>query len=211
METRDPRVDNYIARSAPFARPILRRIRRVVHAACPGAAETIKWGVPFFEHKGTLCYMAAFKARCALGFWKQSLMIGSIRAAAQAGKRANRSGRSAMGQFGRIAAVADLPGGKTLARLVREAAALNEQGIKRPARTRKAKDRALPVPSWFMTALRRNRKALATFEGFSWSNRKDYVEWVSEAKREETRKRRLSTAIVWLAAGKPHNWKYIRR
>jgi len=203
MGKRDPRVDLYIGRSAGFARPILRHIRKTVHAACPGVEETLKWSFPHFMYKGMLCGMAAFKTHCALGFWKQPLMAGRIKAAAKAGG-------SAMGQFGRLAAVTDLPNARTLARLVREAARLNEQRVKRPARVAVKKNRRLKVPAYFVAALRRNRKATATFEGFSYTNKKDYVEWVTEARQAETRRRRLSTAIAWMAEGKPRNWKYIR-
>ncbi len=203
MGKRDPRVNAYIARSAPFARPILRHIRKVVHAACPAVEETIKWSFPHFMHEGMLCSMAAFKNHCALGFWKQPLLAGHIKAAAKAGG-------SAMGQFGRLCAVADLPDANTLARLVREAAALKEQGAERSVRAKPKKHRRLTVPAYFVTALRRNKKAMATFEGFSYTNRKDYVEWVTEARQEKTRRRRLSTAIAGMTEGKPRNWKYIR-
>jgi hypothetical protein len=201
MGKRDPRVDAYIARAAPFARPILRHLRRVVHAACPGVEETLKWGFPHFMHRGILCSMAAFKAHCAFGFWKGRLLADRIRAAV-------RTGEPAMGQFGRLTEIGDLPGETTLARLVRQAATINDRGAGRPARAKADWRRRLTVPPDFLAALGRHRRALATFQAFSFSNRRDYVEWVAGARREKTRRRRLTTAIAWLAEGKVRNWKY---
>jgi uncharacterized protein YdeI (YjbR/CyaY-like superfamily) len=204
MGKKDPRVDAFIKKSAGFARPILAHMRKVVHAGCPGVEETLKWGFPHFMHKGILCSMASFKGHCAFGFWKETLLadMKPIRDAA---------GDQAMGQFGRITALSDLPDEKTLIRLVSEAAALNDQGIKAPRRARPKTARTIRVPDYFMSALRRNRKALATFEGFNYSRKKDYVEWVTEARREETRNNRLETAVAWMAEGKERNWKYIRQ
>lgn len=203
MGTRDPRVDAYIARSAEFARPILSHLRRLVHAACPEVEETVKWSFPHFMYKGMLCSMAAFKEHCAFGFWKERLLAEKLAVLAKGEK-------PAMGQFGRITAIRDLPDEKILLRLVKEAAALNEKGVKLPARGKPKSRKELKIPDYFMAAVRENRKALATFEGFSYSNKKEYVEWVTEAKGEETRKRRLDTAIAWMAEGKVHNWKYVK-
>ena len=204
MGTKDPRVDAYIAKSAEFARPVLRHLRKVVHAGCPDVEETLKWSAPHFMHKGMLCGMASFKGHCAFGFWKERLLAARIKTATSAGK-------TAMGQFGRITSIADLPDEASLIRLVQVAASLNEQGIKSPRRARPKGNRILRVPDYFMSALRRNRKALATFDGFTYSNRKEYVEWVVEARQEETRSRRLKTAIAWMAEGKARNWKYIKK
>jgi uncharacterized protein YdeI (YjbR/CyaY-like superfamily) len=200
MGTKDERVDAYIARSAGFARPILKHLRKVVHAGCPGVEEAIKWGFPHFLYKGMLCSMASFKEHCSFGFWKGSLLEddGTL----------EKVGRTAMGHLGRITTIADLPAEKVLLQYVRQAMALNDQGVKVPSRPKPRGDRTLEVPGDFMAALRANRKALATFNGFSYSHRKEYVEWVSEAKRDETRRRRLETAIGWLAEGKARNWKY---
>ena len=155
-------------------------------------------------YKGMLCGMAAFKEHCAFGFWKEKLLRDRIEGLAVAD-------RSAMGQFGRIAAISDLPDERTLLSLVREAVALNDRGIKAPARSRSKGNRRLTVPDYFAGALRRNRKALATFEQFSTTNKREYVDWVVEAKGEETRQRRLDTAITWMAEGKIRNWKYMRK
>ncbi len=204
MGNKDPRVDAYIARSAGFARPILVHLRTLVHAACPEVEETLKWSSPHFMYKGMLCGMAAFKEHCAFGFWKEKLLRDRLEGLAVAD-------RSAMGQFGRIAAISDLPDERTLLSLVREAVALNDRGIKAPARSRLKGNRRLKVPDYFAGALRRNRKALATFEQFSTTNKREYVDWVVEAKGEETRQRRLDTAITWMAEGKIRNWKYMRK
>jgi uncharacterized protein YdeI (YjbR/CyaY-like superfamily) len=204
MATKDPRVDAYIARSADFAKPILAHLRKVVHAGCPGVEETLKWGFPHFMYKGILCSMASFKGHCAFGFWKEALLRDRHKALA-------RDVEPAMGQFGRIAAVSDLPAESLLLGLVKEAAALNDRGVKRPAGRKPERDRTLVVPDYFMDTLRTSKKALATFEGFSNSNRRDYVEWITGAKGEETRKRRLDTAVAWMAEGKVRNWKYIRK
>ena len=204
MAKKDPRVDAYIDRSAEFARPILKHLRKVVHTGCPGVEETLKWGFPHFDYKGMMCSMAAFKHHCAFGFWKWSLIRGKSAGGA-------RLVESAMGQFGRITRRADLPGEQTLLRLVKKAAALNEQGVKLPPRARPKANRKLEVPEFLLRALRKNRRALATFEGFSYSHRKDYVEWLTEARTEDTRKRRLETAVGWMAQGKARNWKYAKK
>jgi uncharacterized protein YdeI (YjbR/CyaY-like superfamily) len=190
MPKQDPRVDAYIAKSADFAKPILKRIRKLVHAACPDVTETMKWNMPFFEHKGSLCGMAAFKQHCALMFWKGRLFLGKER-----------------DKFRRITSPADLPGDKILTGHIRKAVELNETGVKNPART-KSKAKKVVVPDYFLAALRKNQKALVAFENFSPSCQREYVEWITEAKREETRARRMQTTIQWLAAGKSRNWKY---
>jgi len=198
MGRKDPRVDAYIDRARDFARPVLRHLRAVVHGACPEVEETIKWGFPHFQYRGVLCSVAAFKAHCAFGFWKGKLVLGDAASGA------------AMGQFGRITAVSDLPSRAALAKLVRRAAALNEQGVAAPRSRTGASRPAPPVPPVLAAALRKDRKAAATFEGFSPSARRDYVEWITGAKGQETRRRRLATAVEWMAEGRPRNWKYAR-
>ncbi len=200
MGKKDPRVDAYIAEAAPFARPILAHLRRVVHRACPEVEETIKWGMPSFEYRGILCGMAAFKRHCTFGFWKSKLMDdphGVLEAA----------GKTAMGNLGCVSRLSDLPAQRLLTSYVKQAAKLNEQGVKLPA-TARAKPRRVTVPADLKSALARNKKARATFESFPPSHKREYVEWVTEAKREETRVRRLRTAVQWMAQGKSRNWKY---
>jgi uncharacterized protein YdeI (YjbR/CyaY-like superfamily) len=195
MADKDPRVDAYIKRAAPFARPILKRLRKIVHTGCPDVEETIKWNFPFFERKGIICFVSAFKEHCAFGFWKGSLIFGAKH-------------KGAMGHFGRIASINDLPDSKTLAGYVRKAAKLNETGVKKSRPRSRAKQK-VSVPADLKAALQKNSKAKKTFENFSYSHKKEYVQWITDAKREETRKRRLQTAIQWLAQGKPQNWKYL--
>jgi len=196
----DPRVDAYIAAKADFARPILEHLRAVVHAACPDVAETIKWGMPFFERAGRpLAHMAAFKQHCAFGFWQGSQVVG-------AGRRAE-----AMGQFGRIATLADLPPARELEALVERAVALIEGGT-RPARARKtAGAKPAPEPPPDLTAAwRRNAAARRGYAALPPSHQREYVDWITEAKRAPTRARRVAQAIEWLAEGKSRNWKYER-
>ena len=166
MGTRDRRIDAYIAGSAGFAKPILTRLRKVVHAGCPDVEEAIKWGFPHFMYKGILCSMASFKEHCAFGFWKGSLIQD---------KALEKVGKTAMGHLGRITSVEDLPAEKVLLRYIKKAMALNVEGAKVPSRARPRGDRTLTVPADLMAALRKNRKALATFNRFNYSNRKEYV------------------------------------
>ncbi len=198
MSTRDPRIDAYIAKSADFAKPILTHLREMVHTACPAVEETMKWSFPHFMYEGMLCSMASFKAHCAFGFWKGSLIL-----------EANGRSTEAMGQFGRITSLGELPSRKVLTGYIKKAMALNEQGIKAPTRVKRAPMPAATVPKDLAAVLGRNTKARATFEGFSPSHRREYVDWITEAKSEATRQRRLETAIGWMAEGKSRNWKYI--
>jgi hypothetical protein len=204
MGKKDPRIDAYIAKSAPFARPILKHLRRLVHTGCPDVEETLKWSMPSFQYKGILCGMAAFKQHCTFGFWRGALLADQAAGAFE-------SREEAMGQFGRITALSDLPSDRVLIGLVKKAVALHDRGAKVAAKPRPAGNRELKVPAWFMTALRGNPRALATFKGFTYSHRKEYVEWVTEAKTEATRERRLETTVEWLSEGKPRHWKYARR
>jgi uncharacterized protein YdeI (YjbR/CyaY-like superfamily) len=201
MGRKDPRVDAYIAKAQPFARPILTHIRKAVHAACPDVEETMKWSFPHFDYKGMLCSMASFKAHCAFGFWKASLLKDSGIPATSA---------EAMGQFGRLTSVAELPSEKVLGALVRRAASLNDEGVRAPRR-KAAPKKPIDVPDELVAALKKNRKALAAFDAFPPSHRREYVEWIVEAKTDETRQRRIATAVEWMAAGKARNWKYESR
>jgi uncharacterized protein YdeI (YjbR/CyaY-like superfamily) len=197
MPSRDPRIDAYIEKSADFAKPILRHLRDVVHEACPDVEEKMKWSFPHFDYKGMMCSMASFKEHCTFGFWKPELVLGD--AAKEGG----------MGQFGRITSVKDLPAKKVLAGYVKKAMRLNDEGV-RPKRAQKSKmkKRDIDVPQDLVAALKKNAKARATFEAFSPSHRREYLEWITEAKREETRARRIAQAVEWMAEGKRRNWKY---
>ena len=202
MAKKDSRVDACIAKSAPFAQPILKHIRKLVHAGCPEVEETIKWQFPSFMYKGMLCGMAAFKNHCTFGFWKHELIFGKEKLAANGEERG-------MGQFGRITSLSDLPKDAVLLGYIKEAVRLNDEGIKAPSRAKPKKKAPLVVPDYFMKELKKNKKALAVFEGFSYSHKKEYTEWIAEAKAEDTRKRRLETAIQWMTEGKARNWKYM--
>jgi hypothetical protein len=204
MSKTDPRVDDYIAAAAGFAQPILKHLRALVHQACPEVEETIKWGFPHFTYRGILCSMAAFKAHCVFGFWKGDLLFRDDPAAKQ-------KASMAMGHFGRIATLADLPPDRALLIFIRKAACLNETGLKPPARSKhKRPSTTLNIPAYVVTALKSNPRAQAAFDQLSYSHKKEYVEWITEAKREDTRARRLQTALQWMAQGKSRNWKYAR-
>jgi len=203
MGKKDTRIDAYIAKSQEFAKPILSHLRDLIHTACPEVEETIKWGFPHFDHKGILCSMAAFKAHCTFGFWKASLLGDPHKVLSQVGE-------TAMGHFGRITALSDLPDDKILIEYIQEAVRLNEEGIKLPAGPKKAKTERI-IPPDFMDAVNKNPAARKTFEDFSYSNKKEYVEWIEEAKTAETRKKRMDTAVEWMAEGKVRNWKYLKK
>ena len=199
MGKRDPRVDAYIAKAAPFAQPILADIRETVHAACPDAEEAMKWSFPHFMYKGMLCSMASFKQHAAFGFWKGSLVTGGPRRA------------DAMGHFGRVVKRSDLPSTRALAALIRKAAALNDAGVKQPRAPRKPAPKTVKVPAVLAAALAKNAKARAGFDALPPSHKREYIAWITEAKAEDTRTRRLEQAIAWIAEGKSRNWKYERR
>ena len=195
MPKHDPRVDAYVAKAPEFARPILEHLRALVHRNCPDVEETIKWRMPTFMHHGMLAGMAAFKQHCTFCFWKHKLVVGED------------GDESAMGQFGSLKSVKDLPSTKVLTGYIKKAMRLNEAGIAVP-RTRVP--RAAPrTPPDLDAALKKNKKAQATFAAFSPSAKREYVDWVSEAKREETRAKRVATAVEWMAEGKQRNWKYM--
>jgi uncharacterized protein YdeI (YjbR/CyaY-like superfamily) len=195
MPTTDPRIDIYIANSAEFARPILSHLRLLVHQGCPDVEETMKWSTPHFTHRGILCSMAAFTAHCTFGFWNNSLKM--------------PGGPEAVSRFNRITALSDLPDDEVMVGLVQEAVRLNEAGGKRTPQKRPRKP--LTVPPDLRNAIARNQKAQETFDNLSPSHKREYIEWIVDAKGEEIRSRRVSTAVEWMAEGKPRNWKYMKR
>jgi hypothetical protein len=199
MATRDPRVDAYIKKAQPFAKPILTHLRSVVHDALPGVQETLKWGVPHFDYKGIFCGMAAFKEHTTFGFWKGALLKDHL----------PQVDEKAMGHFGRITSMDDLPNAPTLARIVKAAAQLNDDGVK-VARMAKAKKPPLKSPADLMSALARNKNALANFKAFPPGQQREYIEWIIEAKQDATRDKRIKTAVEWIAEGKIRNWKYVK-
>ena len=204
MGKRDPRIDAYIANAAGFAQPILGRLREIVHEACPEVEETLKWSAPSFLHAGgILCGMAAFKQHASFGFWKHALVVGEE-------VPRDVMPRDGMGSFGKLTSLKDLPPRKELVALIHKAMRLNEDGVKTTGVRKSSTPKPAPVPpDDFAAALKKNRPARATFEGFPPSQQREYVDWISEAKRDETRQKRLAQAIEWLAEGKPRNWKYM--
>jgi uncharacterized protein YdeI (YjbR/CyaY-like superfamily) len=202
MSKRDKRVDVYIANAPEFAQPILTQIREHVHAACPDVEETIKWSHPHFVYHGVMCGMSAFKQHCGFGFWKAALIDGI--------DPENIQGSA--GSFGRLTSVKDLPTKKALAGFVKQAMQLNVDGVVAPRASvqgvPKKTSASLPVPPAFTAALNKNRAALDSFDAFTASNRKEYIEWIAEAKTDATRDRRILQAVEMLSEGKTRNWKY---
>jgi uncharacterized protein YdeI (YjbR/CyaY-like superfamily) len=200
MSVKDKRVDAYIEKSAPFAKPILQKLRELVHAACPDITETIKWGMPFFDYKGPVCQMAGFKGHCTFGFWKAALMkdAGELTLAQNA----------SMGHLGRIESLKDIPAAAKMKSLIKEAVQLNEEGVKMPAKVTMTEKTVIATPDDLLAALKKNTKAFKVFESFAPSHRKEYNQWVLGAKTTATRERRIAQAIEWIAEGKGRNWKY---
>jgi hypothetical protein len=197
MPTRDKRVDAYIQNAPEFARPILTELRARVHAACPDVVETIKWRMPSFEYEGILCGMAAFKKHAVFGFWKHNLVVAD-----------DSKTNMAMGSFGKLVEPGQLPKKAEFARLVKKAMKLNEDGVK-AVRNKTAKKKPITMHPALQRALAGNPKARAQFGEFAPSKQREYMEWISDAKADETRERRLKDAIEWIAQGKPRNWKYM--
>jgi len=198
-------VDTYIAKSARFAKPILNHLRELVHQACPEVNEVIKWGFPNFDYKGVLCSMAAFKHHCSFGFWKYSLLNDPLEILSA------RNEGGSMGNLGKITSLKDLPSDKIILNFIKQAVELNEQQIKRPTKTTPKGSRTIRTPDYFARALKKNKIAGKVFENFSYSHRKEYIQWFEEAKTEETRNKRIAQAIEWIAEGKGRNWKYAKK
>lgn len=201
---RDPRIDAYIEKSASFAQPVLHHLREVIHKAVPQITEDIKWSRPFFLYNGKiLCNLSAFKAHCAFGIWNTEV--------ASAIKESGRDSSEAMGTFGRITSVTDLPPAKEIAQLLQQAAKDLTEGLNNPLkamRSAKPPKEEIASPAEFLNALKKNKSAQKTYDGFSPSQRREYLEWITEAKREETRDKRIAQAVEWIAEGKQRNWKY---
>jgi uncharacterized protein YdeI (YjbR/CyaY-like superfamily) len=205
-QTLNPKVDAYVAKAQPFAQPILEHLRELVHKGCPGIEETIKWSRPFFEYRGAiLCNMSAFKEHCSFGLWGEE--IGAVL------REAGVVEREGMGSLGRITSVACLPTNKQIVGWIRQAAAFVESGqyispIAARRRVVKAPKASLETPAEFAAALQRDKRAAKVFAAFSPSAQREYTEWIAEAKRLETRNKRVQTAVEWIAEGKQRNWKY---
>jgi uncharacterized protein YdeI (YjbR/CyaY-like superfamily) len=194
------KIDAYIGKAQPFAVPILETIRSQVLSACPEADQTLKWGFPHFIYKGKiLCSMAAFKAHAVFGFWHGELVTG-----------ATDRRMAAMGDLGKLTSVADLPDETIFAGWIARAKKLIDDGVKPPhveGRGKHAKPEIAMVPA-LAKALDGNAKAKAIWDGFPPSCRREYLEWINDAKRDETRDKRIATTIAQLADGKKLNWKY---
>jgi len=179
-------------------------LRELIHLACPEVEETIKWSFASFDYKGPMCSMGSFKQHCAFGFWKASLMKDKT-------LTKNAESESAMGHYGKITTLKDLPSDKKIIAHIKEAMMLNEKGIKLPPRKVTTAKMEVVVPDYFLKQLKKNKKAFATFKNFSPSHKREYVEWITEAKTDETRNRRMETAIEWVSEGKSRNWKYMKK
>lgn len=201
MKTTDKRIDAYIAKAPEFAVPILEKVRRVFHKASPKIGETMKWSTPHFEYEGLIGGMAAFKKHVSVTLWKGKLLSDPEGLFSEIGKTSMASLK--------VASVKELPSEKVFVAYIKEAMRLNEEDVKLPTVANGKKKRAtLKVPDDLAAALKTNKKAKATFDGFSYTNRMEYIEWITDAKREATRAKRLATTIEWLSEGKSRNWKY---
>lgn len=204
MGKKDKRIDAIIEKSQPFAKPILQHLRKLIHEGCPEVEETIKWGMPFFDYKGPFINIASFKEHAVFGFWKYSLLkdpkgyLGEIK----------NKGGEAMGNLGRITSLKDLPPDKIILDFIKQAKKLNDDGIKLPSKEKKPV-KTLKVPLEFVAALRSNKKANLHFEKFSQSQKNEYISWITEAKTEATKEKRMEQAVEWISEGKIRNWKYI--
>ena len=205
MSHTDPRIDTYIIKSASFAIPVLEYLRALVHETCPDVKETMKWSFPHFEYKGSiLCSMASFKQHCAFGFWLESRLTDPDKLLAVNGERVG------LGSLGKITGIDDLPAEVHLKGFILEAMRLIDSGVKLKKENKPQEPKELVVPEYVTEALADNAAARKVFEGFSYSNKKEYVEWFEDAKTEATREKRIAQALEWLAEGKVRNWKYVR-
>jgi uncharacterized protein YdeI (YjbR/CyaY-like superfamily) len=212
MPTKDPRIDAYLEKSADFAKPILKRLRSLVHKGCPEVIETIKWGMPSFEHprKSILCGFAAFKEHAVFGFWKSAILFGDGKETREVREKLNWGAPGRDPVPARITSIRDLPSDAAMVRLVKQACALNESGVKLPKKPISRKPTP-KTPADFSAALRRSKGANAKFEAFSPSHKREYIEWITEAKADDTRARRIAKAVAWITEGKSRNWKYDRK
>ncbi len=205
MGKKDKRIDDYIAKKADFAKPILKHLRSLIHKACPEVEETIKWGMPSFEYKGPYCGFAAFKEHTVLGFWKAALMKDSK-------ILLSKQSKAAMGNLGCIKSLKDLPKDTVLLKWLKEAKKLNDEGVKMNRTVKPKHERKeYTMPAAFSKALSTSKKAKGVYDSFSPSHKREYLEWICEAKTEETRDKRIDTAIEWLSEGKSRNWKYQKK
>ena len=205
MAGKDKRIDAYIEKSAEFARPILIHLRKLVHRVCPDVEETIRWGFPHFDYKKSMmCSMAAFKNHAVMSFWKAALFKNP--------KKLIDTAKSevAMGHLGKITSLKDLPADKVIEGYIKEAMKLNEAGVKLSPEIKSSLKKPVKTPGYFLTAIKKNKKAFNTYAGFSNSCKREYVEWITTAKTTQTREKRMVRVIEWISEGKIRNWKYVR-
>jgi len=188
----NPKIDEYISNSAEFAQPLLVKLRDLIHQANPDIEESIKWGMPCFDYKGIVCHMAGFKNHCSFGFMKHKLIRGLE--------------DNGMNSFGKLKLLTDLPKDELIITYIKETVLLNEQGVKAPKVSKSKME--LVVPNYIIELLRLHPKAEEVFNDFSYSHKKEYVEWIVSAKREATRENRMNQMLEWLSEGKHKNWKY---
>jgi uncharacterized protein YdeI (YjbR/CyaY-like superfamily) len=201
MEQYDSRVDAYIAKSAPFAKPILEHLRQLVHSASPLLTETMKWGFPFFDYNGSVCQMAAFKEHMGFGFWKQKQLNDPHKLIKEEDGTA--------GSFGKITSLNDLPSDEILIDFIQQAIKLNEPENKKPAVKKETAPKApIEMPVDFADLLAANPIALEGYNKFSPSHKREYLEWIVDAKSDATRQKRMETALEWISEGKSRHWKY---
>jgi uncharacterized protein YdeI (YjbR/CyaY-like superfamily) len=206
MANKDKRIDAYIAKAAPFAQPILKHFRELVHKVCPEVEETMKWSFPHYDYKGSMmCSIAAFKQHCAINFWKAPLM--------KNGKELVEKAKTeeAMGHLGKITSLKDLPKDAVLSKYIKEGMRLNDEGVKLSPKPKPAAQKEIATPDYFLAAIKKNKKALKVWEEFSPGKRKEYIQWITEAKTEDTRNSRMETAVEWISEGKIRNWKYLQK
>jgi uncharacterized protein YdeI (YjbR/CyaY-like superfamily) len=204
MSSFNKSIDAYIAESADFAKPILNHLRALIHTACPDVEEKMKWSMPFFDYKGEMmCHMASFKQHCAFGFWKGAIMKDPV-------LRETAASEAAMGHLGKITSLKDLPSDKKITAWIKEAMTLNDNGIKLPPKEKPAA-KETATPDYFAKAIAKNKAAKKVWDGFPPGKKKDYIVWITEAKTEDTRNKRMETAVEWIAEGKGRNWKYEKK
>lgn len=203
MQKRDKRIDEYIKNSAEFAQPILMHFRELIHKTCPNVEENLKWGMPSFEYEGLMCNMASFKHYCTIGFWKATLMKDKE-------LFQNLQNQTSMGHLGKLTNIKELPVNSKLISWIKEAMRLNELGLKIET-TKPGKAKAMVEPDYLISAFKKNKRSWITYSAFSQTYKNEYIEWITEAKTETTRNKRLQEAIILLEEGKPRNWKYMKK
>ncbi len=198
MGSRDKRIDAYIAKSGAFARPMMIVLRDIVHATCPEVVETIKWSRPAFDSNGIMCGMDGFKAHMAFRFWLRAELV------------TQGADAKTIDQLERMESIKDLPPKSKVAACIKRAMKLNAAGVKLSRPVSKA-PKAVSVPAALAAALAKKPKAKKAFDAMSLSGQREYAEWVSGAKREETKVSRIEKTVAQVLEGKALNWRYERK